>query len=145
MVSPQIRIVVRALEGLAEKLIRKIVLDVVANLLRSPGAGGTPVDTGWARANWIPAIGSPSSRAAPPPGDNTQTRGAASILGGQQQAAVAAIAIGYKLRMGKVTIANNVPYILSLNAGTSKQAPKNFVQRAVIKAVTVDLGKAFGV
>lgn len=145
MVSTQIRIVVRAMEGLAEQIVRKIVLDVVANLLRSPSDGGTPVDTGWARANWIPVIGSPSGRAAPPPGDNTQTRGAASILGGQQQAAVAAIATGYKLRMGKVTIANNVPYILPLNAGSSKQSAKNFVQRAIMKAVTVDLGRAFGV
>jgi hypothetical protein len=46
-----IRIVVKAAEGFAEKVVRKLALDIVANLVAAPSEGGTPVDTGWARAN----------------------------------------------------------------------------------------------
>lgn len=140
MPSPQITVIIRALNGAVELIVKKLVLDIVANLVRAPSEGGTPVDTGWARANWIPVIGSSTSRRVNRPGDDNQTRGAAVILAGQQQSAVATVAATYRLSMGKVYILNNVPYILKLDQGHSKQAPKGFVRRSIEKAVLVDLG-----
>ncbi len=126
--------------GFAEQLIKKLVLDIVANLLRAPSQGGTPVDTGWARANWIPVLGRSSSRPTPQPGDAAQTKGAARQLTAQQEAAVAAIVIGYRIAKGKITIANNVPYIVRLDQGDSSQAGAGFVRRAIVRAIRVDLG-----
>jgi len=143
MAAPNIRVVIEALNGAATQIIRALVLDIVANLTRAPSEGGTPVDTGWARANWIPVLGRPSRRAAARPGDDEQTRGAAAALGAQQQSAVAAIATGYRLSQGRITIANNVPYIVPLNEGSSRQAPAGFVQQNIIKAVRTDLPAKF--
>ena len=109
-------------------MITKITLDVAANLMEA-----TPVDTGWARANWVPSIGAPFGG------------GVGSILGdvaaaqGAQQAATIGVAATYKLPMGRVFVSNNVPYITRLNDGSSKKEPAGFVQRAIRKAVTQDL------
>ena len=131
MADPQIRAIVKGLEKLTERVVTKITLDITANLIET-----TPVDTGWARANWVPAIGTPFEanldEIVPTPQD-----AASAALG--QQAAIAGIVIVYKLSMGAVFIANNVPYILRLNEGSSAQAPSAFVQRAIEKAVTQDI------
>lgn len=140
MVSQQIRVILAGIDGFVTRVVKKLVLDIVANLQASPGDGGTPVDTGWARVNWIPVIGAASRRATPKPGDHGQTVQAAIDLASQGQAAVAAIVTTYNLRQGPVTIANNVPYILRLDAGSSKQAPSGFVRRGIVKALVVDLG-----
>ena len=139
----QTRIIVEALEGFIEKVVKSIVLDVVANLVRAPGEGGTPVDTGWARANWIPVIGRPS-RGAAKGGSRADRLSGARQLQAQQETAIAAIATGYRLSMGAVFVANNVPYIVRLNEGSSKQAPAGFVQAAIIKAIKSDLAGKLG-
>lgn len=131
MADPQIRAIVRGLERLTERIVTKITLDVTANLVET-----TPVDTGWARANWVPAIGRPFSVDL---SGVTPTAQNAAAAGSQQQAALAGVATGYKLSMGKVFVSNNVPYILGLNDGNSAQAPSGFVQRAIQKAVTQDI------
>lgn len=126
MVSVQIRTVITALDQFIELVMKRIVLDVVANLVRAPARGGTPVDTGWARANWVPRIGQPV----------TATDGSReSVSQGAQQSGLAAVATGYKLVRGPVWISNNVPYILQLNDGSSQQAPAGFVQAAIGEAV----------
>ncbi len=130
MATNNIRVVVSELEKFIDETIKKLVLDIVANLVRAPSAGGTPVDTGWASANWIPYIGTP---------DRT-TAGARPTMGSSasrstQQSAVGAIASQYTVRKGKVVVSNNVPYIVRLNDGSSRQAPKGFVQRAIFDAV----------
>jgi len=131
MADPQVRAIVRGLTQLTERAIKKITLDVTANLI-----GTTPVDTGWARANWVPSIGLPVeedlSQASP-------TEQSASAAGARQQGALAGVAASYKLRMGSVFISNNVPYIVRLNEGSSSQAPAAFVQAAINKAVTQDI------
>ncbi len=118
------RIVVRSLEGFTEKLIKRLSLNVTANLVET-----TPVDTGWARANWVPSIGSPRSRTA-------GTRAAAengSIDNAPQLNGIISLA---NYRVGpSIFISNNVPYINSLNSGTSTQAPSAFVQNAILRAV----------
>ena len=139
MVSQQIRIILAGMDGFVTRIVKKLVLDIVANLQASPGEGGTPVDTGWARANWIPVLGRASGRPAPRPGDHGQTVAAAADLAMQGQAAIAAIVTTYRASQGPVTIANNVPYILKLDAGSSKQAPSGFIRRGIVKALVVDL------
>lgn len=136
MAARRIRVVVDSLEQFIEGIIKKLTLDIVANLVKAPSQGGTPVDTGWARANWVPQIGSPA-------GGLSGTRDAVSP--GAQTAGVATVATSYRLSGGAVHISNNVPYIVKLNEGSSKQAPKGFVQDAIAKAVRVDLAAGFGV
>lgn len=141
MVTNRIRVVVKSLEGFIDKVMKKLTLDIVANLVTAPDTGyGTPVDTGWARANWVPQIGAPKTT-------TEGTREAAeagnvSIAG--QQAGVAKVVTGYRRDQGPIYISNNVPYILRLNEGYSKQAPKGFIQNAIAKAVQVDLFSGLG-
>ena len=117
----QIDQIVGELTALAERGVRKLALDVTTNL-----AAATPVDTGWARANWIPSIGQPVTSPVGSPGDvgqaaTAQTAGLASLL-------------GYRLP-ASVWISNHVPYIELLNTGSSKQEPAAFVQRAIEKSL----------
>ena len=128
-----VRVIVESLNGFVEQIIIGLTLDVVANLKAAPGQGGTPVDTGWARSNWIPNIGEPLDA---PVGSRSN------VSTGPQNQAEAGIA-GYTLSKGRVYISNNVPYILRLNEGSSRQAPAGFVQRAVAKAVREDLARKF--
>lgn len=123
----QIAVISSALTQVAEGVIKKLALDIVANLVRDPGEGGTPVDTGWARANWIPQIGKPADAAV---GDN-ESVGVAQAAQSQGEGQLAF----YRLNSGSVYITNNVPYIMRLNDGYSKQAPSGFVQAAIIEAV----------
>jgi hypothetical protein len=120
-------------EAVAVRVVRKITLDVTANLIQT-----TPVDTGWARANWVPRLGGPSTGTAPNPGEGSGVSAASA----QQSAGQAAVAARYNsLNNGRVYVSNNVPYIGRLNEGHSAQAPAGFVQAAVKKAVTQDLGR----
>ena len=116
--------VIGALEDFTEDLIKKIALDVTANLIET-----TPIDTGWARSNWVPQIGAPFLDPVGSP---------AAIDPSQQEQGQAAI-LGYEIEVGAVFITNNVPYIVRLNEGSSAQAPSGFVQLAIEKAVTEDI------
>lgn len=118
--------IVGAVKERVEAVVKAVTLNVVANLRRAPSDGGTPVDTGWARANWIPQVGGPRNATA-------GNRSAVSTA--EQDAGVAAIAAGYKLEQGDVSISNHVPYIGQLNDGFSPQAAAGFVERAVLEAV----------
>ena len=129
--DPQIRAIVKGLEKVVERVVTKITLDVTANLIKI-----TPVDTGWARANWVPAIGAPIRQdlsAVPATVSNAQSKT------GEQQRAMADVVTGYRLVRGRVFVSNNVPYITKLNDGHSRKAPAGFVQMAIQKAVTQDI------
>lgn len=93
-------------------ILKATVLELDANLREA-----TPVDTGHARANWVPSIGEPS---------DVEDTGAA------HDAGTAAI-LAYKLEDGPAFESNNAPYILALNAGHSKQAPALWIEAAVDK------------
>jgi hypothetical protein len=127
----RVRVILKGLNRLTEKVVTKITLDVTANLIET-----TPVDTGWARANWVPSIGQPVIKNLPPskPDDSQVVAGAAA-----EQATATAGILAYKLKAGKVFVANNVPYIIALNDGSSSKAPAGFVQQAIAKAVTSDI------
>ncbi len=125
--------VMRALNKVTKQLITKLTLDVTANLIAT-----TPVDTGWARANWIPTIGTPALPLGSPT-SRSEKLSIASAIDAQQQASLVSISASYSIDQGSVFITNNVPYIRELNNGTSAQAPRGFVQTAVEKAVRIDL------
>lgn len=132
----QVKKIVGQLERFTERLIVKITLDVTANLIAPPNKGGTPVDTGWARSNWVAAIGKSVVEDLSATEPSTQAAGAA---GQRQAASLAGVASSYSLRQGVVFISNNVSYITDLNDGSSQQQPAGFVQRAIAKAVTRDI------
>lgn len=118
----QIRRIVRELEGMTERVVAGVALEVHAELVED-----TPVDTGWARANWVPNIGAPGPSSSDPTGSPGSARARA-------QAGVARLS-AYRLSQGKVHVTNNVPYIEALNAGHSKQAPAGFVEAAVDRGI----------
>lgn len=76
----------------------------------------TPVDTGRARANWIPSIGTPSDNVT----DNTDTSG---ILATNKALNVSKVASGKMF-----WLVNNLPYIQKLEYGWSNQAPHGMVR-----------------
>jgi len=80
----------------------------------------TPVDTGRARSNWIPRVGSPASQ--------TRKKSTPSSLASfaRKEFNRKTVPFGSNLY-----IANNLPYIERLNQGYSKQAPMHFVEMAI--------------
>ena len=122
----QIRFIVDQLEGATERVISRLGVNITAELIER-----TPVDTGWARANWVPSIGAPVT-------DNATRRADPALVPAQtarQQSGVASVATGYRLSRGAVFISNNVPYIQVLNGGSSAQAPSGFVQDGIMAGI----------
>lgn len=113
------RRVSRELRQFVARAVARVATNVTARLIKE-----TPVDTGWARANWIPAVGAPVDAPAGTPGDASSAQGA-------QQAGLNALAGYTDLSQGQITISNNVPYIQRLNDGSSQQAPAGFVEQAI--------------
>ena len=121
----QVRTILSELHLLAERSIRKITLDVTANLIES-----TPVDTGWARANYVPSVGKSFEGT-----DGTREQALKGSVSQAQQVSGKGEVLAYKLPQGAVFVTNNVPYVPRLN----NVLDPGFVQRAVAKAVTQDI------
>ncbi len=113
-----------------ERVIKRLTLDVTANMQESPPLG-TPVDTGFARVNWIPNIGRPHRQQA----GTYEAAEAGRIDSGPQQAGVARVAALYRLANGPTFVSQNVGYVQKLNRGSSPQSPAGFVQAAIVRAV----------
>jgi hypothetical protein len=114
-----LRDVIIGLDTAIRKSVVSLALDIHGELVES-----TPVDTGWARANWIPSVGTPVADVAGNPGSANKSAadaGAAEVLRSNGKS--------------PIYITNNVPYIGRLNDGSSAQAPKGFVQKSIEKAV----------
>jgi hypothetical protein len=127
----QIDIIVADLDLYTRGEITALAVNLDANLRDSPPIG-TPVDTGWARANWVPTLGTPYEPAGMPkdPSPSQITARA------QEQAAGLNDVLSWRGdEDGPIFITNNVPYIGALNAGHSTQSPLGFVQDAMEKAV----------
>lgn len=125
------------IENVTNDKIIDVTLRIHATLVSNPPKG-TPVDFGWASANWFINVGSPSTANT---GNLPKNRPSA-VAGreAQQAATVARFVSGYNwLSSGGanavVHISNNVPYINRLNTGWSNQAPAGFVDDAVQEAV----------
>lgn len=110
--------------------IKALALNVDANL-RENGPIGTPVDTGWARANWVPSVGERYR------GDASNKEPTLADVIARQQIADEGLAnvLKWKAGSGVIFVTNNVPYIQPLNNGHSGQSPRGFVQAAVALAV----------
>lgn len=132
MTSRAVKVVVRDLNGFVERTVQRIALNVVANLQED-----TPVDTGWARANWIPEIGTPFEGTA----GTREAAESGNVDVATQQFGIAKVATAYKLGP-PIYITNNVPYIERLNEGSSSQAPAAFVQAAILRAVRDTVARA---
>lgn len=89
----------------------------------------TPLDIGWARANWVPSIGLAFTEDL----TNADPEAELSSARAKQQSGQAEI-FSFSLGQGSTYITNNVPYVTRLNEGSSKQAPAGFVQQAIVKA-----------
>lgn len=120
----QITAIVRGIHAVTERAVKTVTLDVHANLVET-----TPVDTGWARANWVPRVGQPANEPVGSPGSSGVSAARAAAQNGITQV------LGYVIQKGSVFVTNNVPYIERLNDGHSQQEPAGFVQRAIRKAV----------
>ncbi len=120
------------LEAVVERACKALILEINRELRKS--GTGTPVDTGHARASWIPAVGAPNL--VEPVGSS----GALASAGSAQ-------VMAYKLAQGTLYLSNVAPYINRLNRGYSAQAPGMFVEIAIAKAIQTikaKLGVDFG-
>lgn len=106
------------LDRATARAISRLALDIAEILIDV-----TPVDTGWARANWVPSIGTPVEN---PVGDDQNVSTSAQERGIAEIFAYAATGEGQP-----IFISNNVPYIQALNDGHSQKAPAGFVDLAV--------------
>ncbi len=107
------------IEQEVNKVKRKAALQILTSVTLA-----TPVDTGRARGNWNVRIGAPDGGAS----ENKDRSGGATIAKGSA-------VISRALPNDTVFITNNLPYIVSLNDGSSKQAPAKFVERATQAAI----------
>lgn len=125
-----------------ERILLKVAGEVVGVLqLRAYQAvsSATPVDTGNARSNWFPSVGSPVTAVLEEPVESLRAKQTARQRAAKQRADNLArartIERTYDIAQGRVFLTNATPYIVFLNAGSSAQAPAMFVERAVIAAV----------
>lgn len=127
--------IAREMNSAVETVMKKLTLDITANLKAAPSEGGTPVDTGNARAQWTPNIGKPYRSQGMPIGEDDV---GAFVSSANSRAAVgeAKVATGYKLSSGSIFISNNAPYIEKINSGgvRLREASPFFVQRAIATA-----------
>lgn len=94
----------------ADTTVRAVTLSLFKGIIND-----TPVDTGRARGNWQTTVDSPAS-------GQTERVGAG--------LAIAEVEANTPDGAGQVTyMANDLPYILSLEEGNSKQAPQGMVRR----------------
>lgn len=120
----------RTLEGAAERVMRKLQLRAWQAL-----TSATPVDTGHARSSWTPTLGSPAANVLRIPADRKLAKREARQRRKANLSKAQKIATSYKLSQGPVFLTNAAPHIIYLNAGSSSQAPTNFVERAINKAL----------
>lgn len=139
MASRRRRAVIKDLETFIERTMRRLQLRCYQAL-----TSASPVDTGFFRAGWSPAIGAPdrSSPSTRPLLRESASAQASALLSSHSQSAQA-IASTYRLSRGPVFIVNNVRYGVFLNQGSSAQAPAMFVEQAIavaLQATSADLG-----
>lgn len=96
----------------AQLIFQKIALELDTRIVL-----GTPVDEGRARGNWFASLNSPSSAVDEEARDKSGSKAIASVTN-----TVGAAELG-----DTVWMTNNLPYILPLENGSSKQAPAGMV------------------
>ena len=117
--DPQVIAIRARLRAEINQAKKALVLAVDANLRAAPSEGGTPVDTGHARANNVPGVGPPLGIEVY--GDSAHAAGVVAVMSSELE--------------DDLYEANAVPYFARLNLGSSTQAPAGFVEAAVDRAV----------
>lgn len=103
----------------------KGTVDEIFNALReSPSSGGTPVDTGWARAGWRVNIETPT------PGDVSDKGDVSSSDSEAESSLSAFLGLSNLLYVNKIFIDNRVPYIRKINANNRQSGP-HFVEKSI--------------
>ncbi len=103
-------------ESAADRVVRGLTIELFAGVVRD-----TPVDTGRARGNWQTTVGTiPAAE-----------RERLDRSGG---AAIAEVVAETPLKVGNKTfLTNNLPYIMPLEEGYSKQAPAGMVRKNFLR------------
>lgn len=110
----------------ADVAVRQVCLNLTTGIVLK-----TPVDTGRARANWQASIDGPSSGTVSFEGDKGSGAGAPRPSSASERA-IAASQAAIKSATGKVFwLSNNLPYIVKLEYGHSKQAPSGMVRKTI--------------
>jgi hypothetical protein len=115
----RIRELAEGLEHYAASLTQEVAEHVHGALVLA-----TPVDTGLARSNWTAAVGAPDLSPRTP-------RLQLDTIHEAQDAIRAAPADS------EIHVANGVPYLAELNAGSSRKAPAGFVERIAAEGAAV--------
>lgn len=110
------------IKELPPKAARASALAIYRNLVDNPDNGGTPVDTGYARASWNLSAGSPKAHLPAAERDPKAKYSPKPVTLSKPKAGE------------DIFITNAVPYIVFLNEGSSDQAPQMFIQRAIESA-----------
>ena len=113
----------RAFENLttdkAEKVFRKTCFEISNEVISN-----TPVDTSRAKNNWFPDINKFSTETT----ESTNKQGSINLVTG----------VTNRLQLGTTfTLSNNLPYIVKLEYGWSKQKPNGFVAITIQKFDTI--------
>lgn len=107
----------RSIPKAANEVKKKAARELVEKLIPA-----TPVLTGQARSNWTVTANTPFTRMTLFPAVDTS--------GGPSRASLERT-ISTVQPQSDIYIRNNLPYIVRLNQGYSKQAPANFVQGVI--------------
>ena len=106
-------------EKKAEKVFRKTCFEISNEVISN-----TPVDSGRAKNNWFPDINRFSTEMT----ETTNKQGSINLVTNATP----------KLKIGDTfTLSNNLPYIVRLEYGWSKQKPNGFVAIAIQKFDTI--------
>jgi hypothetical protein len=137
--TDQIDFIVADLDRFTRGEVIALALNVNANLRSSPPLG-TPIDTGWASANWVPSVGEPfidklADQVREPTAGQIAARAAEATAGEND-------VLSWRNTDGPIFSTNNVPYIGALNGGHSGQSPRGFVQIAIEKAIQMTYSRA---
>jgi hypothetical protein len=109
---------IKKIEGLSQERSKEMLFKIHENLVSSKSPNTTPVDTGFARNNWLASVGVPR---------RDTIKGTSTSL---------ARVTGRDTEDKKLYLTNNVQYINALNNGRSKQQPiPGFIDRAVKEGV----------
>lgn len=135
--AKRMRLRAKQIELGLDKAVKKVALAVDQTVVLA-----TPVDTGRARSNWLVGLGAPVRRTvgSHSPGKHLgigESANASASIG------LASGTINARKPGQDIYISNNLEYINELNNGSSRQAPKNFVEKAaqvgamVVKGVKI--------
>lgn len=120
----------------AKTVVKKVAFEVFEGVTKR-----TPVDTGWARASWIITTHNPDlSTTAEKAGFKKKGMGeaAAAVANATQVAGT----VGSSASVWWIT--NNVPYIVKLENGHSKQAGRGFMAQRTVADVQANMGVLLG-